>query len=242
MIETAERYFAEVLERLSGLRQSQAQAIERVASALVDAARADRLVYVIGTGHSHMLAEEVHYLDGGLAFAVPILTAATMLHEGAVAGTRYERMGGFVGPILDRYEIGPGDVLIVSSNSGVNAAPIEAAEIGRERGALIVAITSVAYSSAVANGRTRLADLADIVLDNGAPPGDAVLDLEGSDLRVGPVSTVVGVTLLNAIFAEAAARLASDGEAPIYLSANMAGAADNNEKLVQRYRRRNPHL
>lgn len=242
MIETAERYFAEVLERLAALRESQADAMERVATALVDAARADRLVYLFGTGHSHMLAEEVHYRAGGLAFAVPILATPTMLHEGAIAGTRYERMPGVVRPIFDRYGIGPGDVLIVSSNSGVNAAPIEAAEIGRERGALVVAVTSVAYSSAVANGRTRLADLADIVLDNCAPPGDAVLDLEGSELKVGPVSTVIGVTLLNAIFAEAAARLASDGDAPIYLSANMAGAAANNEKLVERYRRRNPHL
>lgn len=94
-------------------------------------------------------------------------------------------------------------MLFVTSNSGVNAAPLEAAEIGRERGATVVAITSVEYSKMVANGRPRLAEMADIVLDNQAPPGDAVLAQ-----RVGPVSIIVGVALVNAILAEASRRLA----------------------------------
>ena len=128
------------------------------------------------------------------------------------------------------------------SNSGTNAAPIEAANIGRDLGAKVIAITSVAYSTASAKGGTRLADLADIVLDNGSPPGDAILDVPGSDLKVGPISTAIGVSILNAILAEVAARLSADGNAPIYLSANMPGAKEINEKLVERFRPRNPHL
>jgi uncharacterized phosphosugar-binding protein len=235
-------YFGDLIARLTALRTALAEPMARAQAAIVETARRDGLVYVFGTGHSHMLSEEVHFRAGGLALTVPILAGPTMLHEGAVAGTAYERMEGIVRPIFERYPIGPDDVLFVSSNSGVNAAPLEAARIGRERGATVIAITSVAYSTATANGRERLADLADIVLDNGSPPGDAVISVPGSELKVGPVSTAIGVTIINAIMAGVAAELAGDGDAPIYLSANMPGAKDINQKLIARFRPRNPHL
>jgi uncharacterized phosphosugar-binding protein len=133
--------------------------------------------------------------------------------------------------------------MIVVSTSGVNAAPVEAARFGKARGATVIAITSESYSQAAANGRPRIADLADIVLDNGAPPGDATQDAGADGLMVGPVSTVIGAALLNAALAETARRLiASGGPAPIYVSANMPGAAERNEDLIRRYRQRNPHL
>ncbi|TYR30566.1 SIS domain-containing protein [Mesorhizobium microcysteis] len=235
-------YFGDLIARLTALRTALAEPMARAQAAIVETARRDGLVYVFGTGHSHMLSEEVHFRAGGLALTVPILAGPTMLHEGAVAGTAYERMDGIVRPIFERYPIGPDDVLFVSSNSGVNAAPLEAARIGRERGATVIAITSVAYSTATANGRERLADLADIVLDNGSPPGDAVISVPGSELKVGPVSTAIGVTIINAIMAGVAAELAGDGDPPIYLSANMPGAKDINQKLIARFRPRNPHL
>jgi uncharacterized phosphosugar-binding protein len=240
---TADAYLADLAGRVARLRTEAADAIARAADAIEASARAGGLTYVFGTGHSHMLAEEVHYRAGGLAFAVPILTGPTMLHEGAIAGTAFERMPGLVRPILDRYPFGRGDVLVVVSNSGVNAVPVEAAGIGRERGATVIAITSEAYSRQAAAGRTRLADIADIVLDNGAPPGDAATPVPHSELRVGPVSTAIAVALINAVFAEVAARLQASGdEAPIYLSANMPGASEHNARLIARYRSRNPHL
>lgn len=240
---TADAYLADLAGRVARLRTEAADAIVRAADAIEASARAGGLTYVFGTGHSHMLAEEVHYRAGGLAFAVPILTGPTMLHEGAIAGTAFERMPGLVRPILDRYPFGRGDVLVVVSNSGVNAVPVEAVGIGRERGATVIAITSEAYSRQAAAGRTRLADIADIVLDNGAPPGDAATPVPHSELRVGPVSTAIAVALINAVFAEVAARLQASGdEAPIYLSANMPGASEHNARLIARYRSRNPHL
>lgn len=181
-------------------------------------------------------------MPAGSRFTVPVLVGSAMLHEGAVISSVYERTQGLVRPMLERYGMQPGDVIIIASNSGVNAAPIEAADYAREIGAKVIAITSIAYSSAIANGRRRLADVADVVLDNGLPPGDAVVDLEGTGLRVGPVSTAVGVTVINAIFAEVASELSKSGDAPIYLSANMPGAAEINQKLVKKYRPRNPHL
>ncbi|MGP1397669.1 MAG: SIS domain-containing protein [Inquilinaceae bacterium] len=238
----ADAYLDALCERLAALKIRTAEPMAAAVDAIVDAARGDNLVYVFGTGHSHMLAEEVHYRAGGLALAVPILATATMLHEGAVASTAMERTEGIVGPIFDRYDITSGDVLFVISNSGINAAPLEAARIGRRIGCTVVAITSVAYSTASANGREKLADLADITIDNGVPPGDAIVDLPGTDLKSGPASTVVGAAIINAVFAQAAHRLAQDGHPPIYLSANMPGAKTTNRTLVDRYRTRNRHL
>ncbi len=235
-------YFDNLIERLTALKTDISAQMETAAVAVTTAARSDNRVYIFGTGHSHVMAEEMHYRAGGLAITVPILAAPIMLHEGAIAGTVYERTEGIVAPIMDRYNIRPGDVLFVISNSGVNAAPLEAARIGREIGCTVICITSVAYSTATANGRQTLADLADIVLDNGSPPGDAVMSVAGSELKVGPVSTAIGATIMNAIFVDVAARLAADGDAPIYLSANMPGAKEINRKLVERFRPRNPHL
>lgn len=237
-----DRYFNDLIARLSSLRDRLAEPMEKAADLIAAAARADRRVYVFGTGHSHMMAEELHYRAGGLAITVPILCGAIMLQDGAVASSHFERIEGAVLPILDRYGIQQGDVLIVVSNSGVNAAPIEAARYAREKGAAVIAVTSVTYSSAIAKGRTQLLSLADVVLDNDAPAGDAVLEVEGSALKVGPVSTALGVTILNAIFADVASRLVDEGSAPIYLSANMPGSGDVNRELVSRYRDRNPHL
>ncbi|MDE1994882.1 MAG: SIS domain-containing protein [Rhizobiaceae bacterium] len=242
MTEVTDSYFSAVIARLEALRETLAEPMAKASAVVCAAARADRRVYVFGTGHSHMLAEEVHYRAGGLAFTIPVLVGSAMLHEGAVISSVYERTEGLIRPVLERYGMQPGDVLIIASNSGVNAAPMEAADFGREIGATVIAITSVAYSTAIAAGRRRLADVADIVLDNGLPPGDALVELSGSNLKVGPASTAIGATVLNAIFADVASELSKDGDPAVYLSANMPGAKEINQRLVKKYRPRNPHL
>lgn len=238
----ANAYLDELCDRLKALKTDAAEPIEAAVNSIADTANRDGLVYVFGTGHSHMIAEEVHYRAGGLAFAVPILAASIMLHEGALSSSRIERTEGVVAPILDRYKITNEDVLFVISNSGVNAAPLEAARIGRSIGCTVIAITSLAYSTAAADGREKLADLADIVIDNGIPPGDAIVDLPGTNLKSGPASTAIGAAIINAIFAQVAHRLAETGTPPIYLSANMPGARESNQSLVDHYVKRNRHL
>jgi uncharacterized phosphosugar-binding protein len=239
-METARSYVGELVRRLSepGLVGQLASAVE----AVVASVRAGGLTYVFGTGHSHLLALELHYRAGGPAFVVPILDESLMLHDGAIASTARERESGAAAAAFARYVIRPRDVVIIISNSGVNAAPVEAARIARATGAAVIALTSRAYSEASARGRPTLAATADIVIDNGLPPGDALVDLPGTDLKAGPGSTAIGAALLHALFAEAAARLAAEGPPPIFLSANMPGAAENNRDLVERYGPLNPHL
>jgi uncharacterized phosphosugar-binding protein len=240
MMETARAYVSELVRRLS-----EPEFVDQLApavDAVVASVRAGGLTYIFGTGHSHLLALELHYRAGGPAFVVPILDESMMLHEGAIASTARERESGAAAAAFARYTIKSRDVVIVISNSGVNAAPVEAARIARVSGAAVIALTSRAYSEASANGRPTLAGTADIVIDNGLPPGDALVALPGTPLKAGPGSTALGAALLHALFAEAAARLAADGPPPIFLSANMPGAAENNRDLVERYGPLNPHL
>ena len=225
--------------------QTQAEAISQAAGAIVEAVRADRMVYIFGTGHSSMMAQEGHFRAGGLAAVCPMFLSALMLHEGGVLSGRLERLTGLAQLVVDRYALAAGDVLIVFSNSGVNAVPVEAAMAAKSRGVTVIAVMSGRYAAQAPLGPAgkRLSEVADIVIDNGTPPGDALVHLGDGGLRTGPASTVVGALILNATLAEAAWRLAAAGEpVPAYISSNLPGAAAHNAHLIARYRARNPHL
>lgn len=241
----ATRYMKRVQQLLDAIAQTQTAAIDAAATAITQALRNGGQLYLFGTGHSHMLAEEGHYRAGGLAPVCPILSSALMLHEGAVSSTLMERTSGLASAVLARYPVSAEDVLMIFSNSGVNAVPVEMALAAKQKGMTVIAVVALQYASTVASGPSgkRLADVADIVIDNQGVPGDALVEVGNSGLRTGPGSTVAGAFILNAILTEVAWRLVEmDGEAPIYISANMPNAAAHNAALIQRYRGRNPHL
>ena len=216
--------------------------LDRARDAVVAALRADRLVYVGGSGHSHLIAEEVFYRAGGIAAAQAILDPELMLHEGAVRSTRIEREEGRAERVLAEYPVGPGDVVFVASNSGRNAYPIELALAAGARGATTIAITSLAHARATTSRHRSgklLYEVADIVIDNGGAYGDAVLAIEGRDVRMGPTSTIAGVFIVNTIMAEAVAALAAGGIAvDVYQSANMQGTESEAEAIVARWQPR----
>ena len=228
---------------LSQIFGHQAGAFEASATAMTEAVQQDHLIYLFGTGHSHILAEEGLYRAGGLACVVPILDPLLMLHLGAVASTQRERLTGVAQRVMSRYPIESGDVLLIFSNSGVNTVPLEAARSGRTTGARVIAVTSEAYSLQAAGGGDRLCALAEITIDNGTLPGDACFHAAPGLPPVGPLSTIIGAAILNALLAETVFRLSMLGvEPPIFLSANIPGASLRNIALVERYSARNPHL
>ena len=228
------------------LQDEQMGPIREAGKLVAEVLRAERLVHVFGTGHSHMLAEEGLYRAGGLAPVNAILESGLMLHEGAAVSTRLEKLPGYSPIVADKYGFEEGDLLIVISNSGVNAAPVEMALLSREAGLKVLAICSVAYSKSVEpkpGVSARLYEIADLTLDNLGEPGDAVVEVDGTGLKVGPTSTVIGATLLNAVFVEATCTLAAEGvDPPVYRSSNMPGASEHNRGLVERFKTRIRHL
>ena len=238
-------FMTAVQEILATIIQTQADAMAEAANAVVETIASGGMVYLFGTGHSHLMAEEGHFRAGGLAAVCPILSSAMMLHEGAVTSSSVERTSGVASAVLQRYQPTAQDVLFVFSNSGVNMAPVEMALAAKEKGLTVIGVVARAYADQVPVGPVgrKLTDVADIVIDNQGPPGDALIEIGQTGVRTGAVSTISGAFILNAILTEAATRLTVEGQTPpVYISSNMPGATDHNAALVEQYRRRNPHL
>lgn len=232
-------YLQAVQQQLAAIHAMQRPKVLQAAEWVAAALCGDRFIYTFGCGHSHALAEETFYRAGGLARVVPILDEKLMVHISAADSTQWERREGYAAEVLSRYPIAAGDILFVVSNSGRNAVPIEAALLSQQRGARVVAISSLQHSGNFASRHSsgkRLADVADLVIDNQSVPGDAAVVVPGVAQKMGPTSTITSAFLLHSIFMEAAARAAAQGkEVEVYPSINTDSGAVT-ETLTRKYR------
>jgi uncharacterized phosphosugar-binding protein len=223
----------------------QRKAIFEAAALVAHALRSDRFLFAFGTGHSHMLAEEIFYRAGGLARGVPMLVEPLMLHENAIEATYLEREAGYAEKILDSYPVQAGDVLVVASNSGRNAVPIEMVLGAKKRGLKTVAITnlkqSFAWPSRHASGK-RLAEVADVVIDNCGIDGDAGVSIANFPHRIGPPSSITGMLIINLIIVQAIEDAVRSGVEPeVFISSNTNGDS-HNDRLLEKYRSHIKHL
>jgi uncharacterized phosphosugar-binding protein len=226
------------------LESQRAQLLD-IAERMAETIQRDGRIFIFGTGHSHLLAEEGFYRAGGLANVVPMLAEHLMLHSLPALGSHLERTSGLADMILDRYDPQPQELLFVVSNSGVNQLPVEMAIRGRERGLFAVSISSFAYAqqAPISSLGLRLDQAVDVALDNGGVPGDACVELEGFPWRIAPSSTVICALIWNSLVAETARLLLKAGfTPPVFVSLNVAGAAEHNQALLEKWRPRNIHL
>jgi uncharacterized phosphosugar-binding protein len=239
------QYLKAIQNLQTDLITTQAELLDQVASRMLETVRRHSRIFVFGTGHSHMMAEEIFYRAGGLAAAVPIFMSDLMLHENPDLSSRLERTPGLAAILLDQYQVQAGEMLFVYSNSGVNQLPVEIAILARERGLLVVGISSFAYARVAplsALGK-RLDEVVNYAIDNRGEPGDGLVELDGSEWRVGPGSTIAGALIWNSLVVEVIRRMRAVGEVPpIYASFNMRGAADHNQAILKDWGRVNPHL
>ena len=212
--------------------------IDRAADLVAESLARGGTIHAFGTGHSHVLAEELYYRAGGFVRVNPILFEGLMLHSSALLSTSLERMPGLAEALLADHPIASGDVLVVASNSGRNAVTAELAQATRAAGASVIAVTSLRHATAQearTQGLPRLHEVADVVIDNGGIVGDAAIDIDGFDVRVAPTSTLVGAAILNAMTAEAVERLVKRGTPPeIYTSSNVEGGDAANARYRSR--------
>lgn len=217
---TAAAYLLRALRIVQAVADTQEPAIRAAGDAVARALVTGGRLWAFGTGHSHLLAEELYTRAGGLDGVRAILEPSLMLHEGPGKSSTLERLPGLAAALLSQHDVRAGDVVLVASNSGRNAAPVELAEECVARGATVVAVTSLSHSrsahSRAPSGR-RLFEVADVVVDNCGVPGDAVLDVPGVDERVGSTSTAAGALIVQAIVCEAAGRMVQLGHAPAVL-------------------------
>jgi uncharacterized phosphosugar-binding protein len=219
--------------------ETQMEAIQEAAKIVAEAVANDGILYTFGTGHSHIIAEDIAYRAGGLAPVDAILEPSLTGHEKVFQSEYMERVEGMAEVILNYYNLTPKDALIVISNSGRNAAPIEMADIARKRGIKVIAITSLQHSQGTTSRHSsgkKLFELADVVIDNGCPKGDCLLSLEKLRQPIGPGSGVLGLLIIHMIVVQAIQNLVDLGmDPPVFMSGNIDGSDEFNQPFLDRY-------
>ena len=165
-------YLSKIYEMLNRIEQQEQEPMEAAAEAAYHSIKNGGLLHVFSTGHSHMIVEEMFYRSGGLVPINPILSDDLMLHTGAITSTQMERKSGKAAEVLGKASLQKGDTIIISSNTGINTVPVEAALYAKQKGLTVVCVTSKTISEQLkprsATGK-HLCDVSDIVIDNHAP-------------------------------------------------------------------------
>ncbi|MDF6044036.1 SIS domain-containing protein [Streptomyces sp. JH14] len=229
-------------ESLDGAIAANKDAVAAAARLFADCVSANGVIHAFGTGHSQATAMEIAGRAGGFIpthrIGLPDLVLRGGEDRAVLDDPLLERRPGLAARLYELSTPRPQDLFVIISNSGVNNSIVDFAHLVKSKGHRLVALTSLEHTRSVPalhpSGQ-RLADLADTVLDNHAPAGDAVLPLPGGGNACG-VSTVVSTFLVQMVVAESIALLLAEGhEAPVYISANLPGGFERNAVLEAEY-------
>ncbi len=222
-------YGDKLLEVIKEAEDRNKDVITELAKKFAENIEEDRVIHTFGTGHSHMIGIELFARAGGLGNVDAMLDPDTLTSFGAQRSGTMEKTSGVADVVYDSYEIKPGDIMIVISNSGRNAMPIEMAMRCQKEGVYVIALTNLEQSrnatSRHPSGK-RLFECADCIIDTCVPSGDACLDLEG--IKTGPASSIVSMYLLNTIVSEAIKIVLSHGKRPYVFQSQNVDGFDNN--------------
>lgn len=233
----ANRFFETSNTLQANVHRDNAETLQAAGLRIAKSIAADGVLHTFGSGHSQILACEIERRAGGL---VPV----SSINDPADGWP--EQIAGYGARLFQRYayqyDVQPGDVVLVISNSGRNASPIEVAMEAKAAGLHVVVLTSLEMSKASTSRHPsgkKLYELGDYVLDNGGLPGDAAIDAPGFAYKVGPTSTMSGALLLNLLSMEIIEQLIAAGVTPpTYVSQNADSGAEHNEALAKKYRHR----
>jgi uncharacterized phosphosugar-binding protein len=224
--------------------EADAGALDPAIDLLVAALDAGGVLQAFGTGHSEAFAMEIAGRAGGLIPTNRIALRDVVLHGSRTAdvlgGSVLERDSSVVDELFDLSNVGAEDVFLIASNSGVNGSIVGMALKVKETGHKLIAVTSLEHTNAVPlkhpSGK-RLSDIADVVIDNKAPYGDATLEL--GDTKVGAISSITAAFIAQLLTIGVTERIiAAGGTPPVYLSANIPGGDEHNKALEDLYRDR----
>lgn len=221
-----ETYLQKSAEILETVKAQQTQ-IRQAAQLFAETILAGRMVHIFGSGHSRIMVEEMWPRYGSFPGFNPIVELSLTFHNLVVGanGQRQamflENVSGLADRILRNFDLKEVDTALLISSSGCNVVPIEIAELFQRKNIKVVSIISKLHSEKSTSKRIdgkKLGDFSDLILDTGAPVGDAMVQVPGLDTPVAPGSTVGGILLINCIKAELAALLTAAGQPPKVLS------------------------
>lgn len=232
------QYLADVHQLLDDMARVNSGSLPAVTAVVAQSLADDGVLHVFGSGHSSLLAQEVFYRAGGLA-PVNAMLDVNLTVFGTSRPTWVERLEGYADSIFASYDVRPGEVMVIISNSGINPVPIDMALGAKKRGLIPIAMGSAAvYADAESRHSSgkSLFDVADHVLDTCVPYGDAIAHV--GEAQTGAVSTLLGSALLNMLTVAIVERMGT--ESPVFVSQNIPGGDEANAGLIERYRGRIP--
>lgn len=234
-------YMTKLNELLQKAHDTNKEEIKKLARIVADCIKNDKIIHTFGTGHSHMIGIELFARAGGLGNVNALLDPDTLTAFGAQRSCALEKLPGLADVIYDSYKIEKGDIMIISSNSGRNAVPIEMAMRCQKEGIYVIAVTNLAQSTAATSRHPsgkKLYEFADSILDNCVPTGDAMLNIDG--ILTGPASSISSMFLLDTVVSEALKICAAEGvKAPVFQSQNVDGF--DNDAIYEKYDGRIKH-
>ncbi|WP_067356764.1 sugar isomerase domain-containing protein [Microbacterium hydrocarbonoxydans] len=227
------------LERLSA--EAEAGALDGAIELLVGALDAGGVIHAFGTGHSEAFAMEIAGRAGGLIPTNRFALRDIVMHgerEVDVLTGSLEREPWVVDELMATVPVGPDDVFTIASNSGVNGSIVGTALWAKERGHRVIAVTSLEHTARVEPKHPsglRLSEVADVVIDNLAPYGDATLEV-APGIAAGAISSITAAFIAQLLTLGVARTIAARGETPpMYISANIPGGDEHNSALEDRY-------
>ena len=234
-------YFDNFQSVISKVVDTQSDKLMEGARKLAEAALGGHNIFAFGCSHAGLLALELYYRTGGMALINPVRAPGLCLDiDPATMTSQMERLPEYGKVIIDNQPLGAGDVIIIHSVSGRNTVTIDAAMRAREKGAYVIALTSMETTTALTSRHPsgkNLYEVSDLVLDNCGCLGDGALNIPGVMEKVGPTSTAVGAAMLNAMMAQAVEMItAAGGVAPVFVSANLEGGDEHNKKMLSQYK------
>lgn len=236
------RYAELAKAAIDRLMDDQRSMIDEAAELITGALLKDAVLQVFGTGHARLPMHEMAGRAGGL-MPINLLRVQDLVFFGdrepaSLLDPTLERDPGLAAEILALAAPGPDDPFLIASNSGINGSVVELARLVREAGHPVIALCSIAHGRAVPSRHPsglKLPDLADLVIDTGAPAGDAALELPDGT-RVGALSNLVGVVVVQLLTEGIARRMLAAGVTPpVYRSMNLPDGDDTNAARLAAY-------
>lgn len=235
-------YLDEIKKLIDKLSTEQNGQLNTAAKMVADVIAKDGIIHTIGTGHSQMVAMEMFGRASNIANVNAIMDDVVLLAGGARRSSKLEQISGLAEILWKNYKFVKSDLIIIISNSGRNALPIEMAMKAKEEGLNVIAITSLEQSKKYESrqkSKKKLYEIADLVIDNCVPSGDGVMQIDQK--LIGPASSVLGILIVNILTTEAIKINEKMGiDVPVFQSQNIDET--NNDALYKRYESRVKHL